>query len=106
MSRRAYCRCTKVQNYDYPEAAGKLRCSKRWLQDNISALPHQKFGQSPVFCDCELALIQAMFSVMPAHLLALVHADDSGEDTAETAPEPVLSLAGIRPSGARRRSAS
>ncbi|MEU1815217.1 hypothetical protein ABZ543_08460 [Streptomyces roseifaciens] len=105
MTRRPYCRCTTVRNYDYTEAAEKLRCKARWLEDNISRLPHQKLGQSPAFCDCELALIQGMFSVMPAGLLDLATAGD-GHREQETEPENVLALTAIRPSGARRRSLS
>jgi hypothetical protein len=106
MTGRPYCRCVSVRNFDYDEAARKLRCNRRWLEDNISRLPHQKLGQSPVFCNCELALIQAIFTILPAGLFDLVQADNGQEEKTETEPESVLSLAGIRPSGARRRSVS
>jgi hypothetical protein len=86
-----------VQNYDYDEAATKLKCKARFLRDKISQLPHQKLGESVAFCDCELALIQAMFSVVPA----------SAETPAESAPQgadtpAVAALMTIKPSRARR----
>ncbi|WP_371799126.1 hypothetical protein OG963_15000 [Streptomyces sp. NBC_01707] len=105
MTRRAYCRCASVRNFDYDRAAEKLGCNRRWLEDNISRLPHQKFGQSPVFCDCELALIQAMFTVLPVGVLELLSADEGQEMRAEPEPERVRALRGIRPSGSRRSAA-
>lgn len=105
MSRRAYCRCTSVRNFSYDEAATKLGCARRWLEDHISTLPHQKFGQSPVFCDCELALIQAMFTVLPTGVLDLLAANGPQEKKTSE-PDGVLTLAGIRPAGARRRAIS
>ncbi|QIY99430.2 hypothetical protein HEP87_42870 [Streptomyces sp. S1D4-11] len=61
---RPYCTCVVVQNYGYDEAAAKLKIKRRWLEDNVSRIPHQKFGaNSAVFCDCELRLIQAMCTV-------------------------------------------
>lgn len=104
LTRRAYCRCTEVRNFDYAAAAEKLGCKRSWLEENIRRLPHQKFGQSPVFCDCELALIQAMFTVVPAGVLDLLDADQAQEKQPE--PEPALSLKSIAPSGARRRQAA
>ncbi|MFI9026389.1 hypothetical protein [Streptomyces sp. NPDC053560] len=98
-NRRDYCRCTAVQNWDYDEAAKKLRCFRRWLEDNISRLPHQKIGGSVAFCDCELALIQAICSVMPPGVLPM--SDDSGQEQQEESP--VSELAHIRPAGARKR---
>jgi hypothetical protein len=102
MTRRDYCKCTTVRNYNYGEAAEKLRCRRRWLEDNISRLPHQKLGQSPAFCDCELALIQAMFTVLPAGVLDLLRADDAQAERSEPEPESVHPLAAIRPAGRRR----
>ncbi|MEV6565951.1 hypothetical protein [Streptomyces kronopolitis] len=95
--RRTYCRCSTVQNYDYDEAAQKLKCYRRWLQNNISRLPHQKIGDAVAFCDCELALIQAMSTVLPDGVLD----EDDGK---EQAPQetPARHLKTIRPSGARR----
>ncbi|WP_019548516.1 hypothetical protein [Streptomyces sulphureus] len=97
--RGTYCRCTTVQNYDYDEAASKLKCFRRWLENNISRLPHQKIGGSVAFCDCELALIQAMSTVLPDGVLT--------EDVPEESPDSKAALPNlmtIRPSGARRRS--
>lgn len=99
---RDYCKCTTVRNYDYGEAAEKLRCRRRWLEDNISRLPHQKFGQSPAFCDCELALIQAMFTVLPAGVLDLLQAGDRPAERPESKQERGFTLADIRPAGVRR----
>lgn len=105
MSRRAYCRCTTVRNYSYEEAAEKLRCNQRWLEDNIGRLPHQKIGACPAFCDCELALIQAMCTVTPADLHDLIP-DAPGPQAAQAQPERVPALMAIRPAGARQRSAA
>lgn len=91
---RGYCRCSAVRNFDYDEAADKLRCKKRFLQDNISRLPHQKLGESVAFCECELALIQRLFSILPAPV--------EPELSEEPAPVTVPVLATIRPSGGRR----
>ncbi|WTW95467.1 hypothetical protein OG216_19690 [Streptomycetaceae bacterium NBC_01309] len=101
MTGRPYCRCTVVQNYDYAGAAAKLGCKRSWLEDNISRLPHQKFGSSPVFCDCELALIQAMNTVLPPAVLALLSQNDAK-------PQPEINeaartLATIQPARARGR---
>jgi hypothetical protein len=105
MSRAAYCRCVGVQNYDYDEAAAKLKCKRRFLEDRIRTLPHQKIGGSVSFCDCELALIQAMFTVLPPGVLDLLAAHDGQQE--ETEPATVRALASISPSGARsKRSAS
>lgn len=102
MTRRAYCRCASVRNYSYDQAAEKLGCNRSWLEGNISRLPHQKFGASPVFCDCELALIQAMFTVLPDAVLELLHPATQGQEETQ-APGPSRSLAAISPSGARGR---
>ncbi|MFJ7592460.1 hypothetical protein ACIQZO_34845 [Streptomyces sp. NPDC097617] len=102
MSRRSYCRCTRVRNFNYEQAARKLGCYRRWLEDNISRLPHQKYGSAPVFCECELALIQEMHSVISD--AALEHAAALADERGQAAePEPVLSLKSIRPAGASRR---
>lgn len=98
MTARAYCRCSRVQNVDYDGAAERLCCNRRWLEDNIGRLPHQKIGQAVAFCDCELALIQAICTVMPPGVLP---DDDPGEQQAEETKVPAL--AAIRPAGARRR---
>jgi len=97
-----------VQNFDYDEAAAKLGCKRRFLEDNISRLPHQKIGTSVAFCDCELALIQAMHSVMPPEALALIQtskrafpASAAAEITQHTASS-VSALASLRPSRSRR----
>lgn len=105
LTRRDYCRCTSVRNFGYEQAASKLGCVRRWLEDNISNLPHQKFGQSPVFCDCELALIQEMHTVLPAGVLDALQADDGQRTVQEL--KGVLALASISPSqGRRSRTAS
>ncbi|MFZ3595124.1 hypothetical protein [Streptomyces sp. BH104] len=95
MTGRAYCRCTTVRNFDYDEAAEKLRCKRRFLEDHIKELPHQKIGQEPSFCECELALIQAMFTVTPPGLF-------EEPEQAPTTPE----LTALRPSGRRRQRAA
>ncbi|MEU6929036.1 hypothetical protein AB0A05_07710 [Streptomyces sp. NPDC046374] len=102
MNRRLYCRCTRVRNFNYAQAARKLGCYQRWLEDNISRLPHQKYGSAPVFCECELALIQDMFTIIPAGVLEHAAAVADERDLAPK-PDPVLSLKSIRPAGASRR---
>lgn len=99
MSRATYCRCVVVQNYDYDEAAHKLRCKRRFLEDRISRLPHQKLGESVAFCDCELALIQRMFTVMPGAIDALIT-----EPAPQAAGSPAVpALRTIRPAQGRTR---
>ncbi|MFH7336641.1 hypothetical protein [Streptomyces sp. KHY 26] len=73
---RRHCTCVEVRNLTYEQAAAALAItSDRWLRDNISRLPHQKFGQQPaVFCHCDLRLIQAMRTVMPPEALHLLDA--------------------------------
>ncbi|MFD6935308.1 hypothetical protein ACFWAP_04000 [Streptomyces goshikiensis] len=102
MNRRLYCRCTKVRNFNYDQAARKLGCFRRWLEDNISRLPHQKYGSAPVFCECELALIQDMHTVIPVSVLEHAAAV-AGERGQPPEPDSVLSLKSIRPAGASRR---
>lgn len=103
MRRAAYCRCVGVQNYDYDEAAAKLKCKRRFLEDRIRKLPHQKLGESVSFCDCELALIQAMFSFLPPAALELLSANDGQQKETEPKPEAARILASISPAGARRK---
>lgn len=105
--RRDYCTCVEVRNYDPQEAADRLKCRVRFLTDNAKKLPHQKIGQSIAFCNCELALIQALYSVMPADLLAEAFGDDEPERRdAEPEPAPVASLASIKPAPKPGRRAS
>ncbi|MEU5834552.1 helix-turn-helix transcriptional regulator [Streptomyces diacarni] len=99
---RPHCQCAVVQNYDYDTAAQKLGCKPRFLKDRINRIPHQKFGESVAFCDCELALIQAMFTVAPASIDAWVSAPVSGQDT----PPDVPAIRQIRPSKGRKTAAS
>lgn len=94
MNGRDYCTCTVVQNYDYDRAAEKLGCKPRFLQDNISRLPHQKLGEASVFCDCELRLIMRMHTIAPAQAAI-----------APPASDPVaIQLHQIRPARGRNRS--
>ena len=104
--RREYCTCVEVRNLDYDEAADRLKCNKRWLQDNISRLPHQKYGASAVFCNCELALIQALFTVFPdAFRDAFEDAPEpENEDNAPAVPLALTSLVPSRARGTRRAS--
>ncbi|MGC4947801.1 hypothetical protein ACLQ2N_16590 [Streptomyces sp. DT224] len=104
MNARPHCRCDTVRNYSYDEAAEKLRCKRRFLEDRISDLPHQKRGESVSFCECELALIQIKTSRVPAWVLELT--DQPGPAPAPTGATPaVTALASIRPSRGRKRSA-
>ncbi|MGA5496699.1 hypothetical protein ACPCSP_20290 [Streptomyces cinereoruber] len=93
-ARAEYCRCTTVQNYDYDEAAAKLRCKARFLQDRISSLPHQRLGESVSFCDCELAIIRALFSTMPSCIKPALDVQEQ--------PTPANVLRSIAPARARR----
>jgi hypothetical protein len=97
---RPHCTCAEVRNYDYAAAAEKLGCKKRFLQDRISRLPHQRLGESVVFCDCELRIIQQMFTVIPDEIWQGLLNQDA--QPAETPQAPALSLHNIRPAGARR----
>ncbi|MFD3978364.1 hypothetical protein ACFWR6_07225 [Streptomyces griseus] len=95
--RRAHCRCEAVRNYSYAQAAEKLGCKVRFLRDRISRLPHQRMGESVAFCDCELDLIRAMHTVVPASVEALVN-----PPAPSAAPTAVPSLHSIRPSKGRK----
>lgn len=99
MNARRHCRCEMVRNYSYDEAAEKLRCKRRFLEDRIRDLPHQKRGESVAFCECELALIQAMTSRVPAWVLEL----DQPAPPPAVATPAVTALASIRPSRGRKR---
>lgn len=101
LARAAYCTCTTVQNYGYDEAAAKLGCRPRYLQDRISRLPHQKLGEAVAFCDCELRLIQQLGSVMPDNVVPLITpAPSAPPESAQTAD--VADIRSIRPSKARK----
>ena len=97
---RRHCVCLVVQNYDYAEAAAKLRCKQRWLEDHVSELPHQEFGRSVAFCDCDLRVIQRIRAVVPEAVEALIQpATDEPTQAVPVTP----ALANIRPSQGRRR---
>ncbi|MFF2774824.1 hypothetical protein ACFVU3_07935 [Streptomyces sp. NPDC058052] len=79
---------TLSPNLDLDEAAVFLRCSKRFLEDNLRRIPHQKLGRSVSFDEADLAEIKEMHRVRPA--------------TAAAPTTPVRALAQIRPKGATR----
>ncbi|MEU7092937.1 hypothetical protein [Kitasatospora aureofaciens] len=92
-----------MRNYDYDEAAEKLRCKRRFLEDRIRRLPHMKLGESVAFCDCDLALIQRIHSVIPAEVEHLLTTPDVPPQS--TPNTPVTPLHAIRPSQGRKRTA-
>ncbi|MDQ1018793.1 hypothetical protein [Streptomyces afghaniensis] len=96
---RPHCTCIEVRNYGYDEAAEKLRCKRRFLQDRISRLPHQRMGESVVFCDCELRIIQRLFTVIPDEIWEGL-LNERPADIPQTPATP--SLHAIKPAGARR----
>ncbi|MEU7323315.1 hypothetical protein ABZ682_22605 [Streptomyces griseoviridis] len=100
---RPHCTCVEVRNYDYVAAAEKLGCKKRFLQDRISRLPHQRLGESVAFCDCDLRVIQRMFTVIPDEIWEGLLNQQQAETPALPAP---LSLHSIKPAGAPRPSAA
>ncbi|MFF4388509.1 hypothetical protein ACFY0G_17280 [Streptomyces sp. NPDC001552] len=107
MNRRDYCGCANVQNYGYAEAAEKLGCFRRWLENNISNLPHQKFGATPTFCECELAIIQAMQTVLPPAAAEFIAAMSGKADPKpEEQPHRGLTLADITPAPPRHLKSS
>ncbi|MFF0092794.1 hypothetical protein ACFYSF_22915 [Streptomyces canus] len=95
---RPHCTCVEVRNYDYDEAAEKLGCKKRFLQDRISRLPHMRLGESVVFCDCDLRVILRMFTVIPDEIWEGLLNQQSAETPQAS---PARSLHSIRPAGAR-----
>ncbi|MYR58859.1 hypothetical protein GTY54_22335 [Streptomyces sp. SID625] len=101
---RPHCTCTEVRNYDYDQAAEKLGCKRRFLQDRISRLPHQRLGESVAFCDCELRIVQRLFTVIPDDIWEglLTQKPDETPTTPET--PALLSLHAIKPAGATRPS--
>lgn len=104
---RKHCVCVEVRNLDYDEAAAALKIKTDWLRDNISKLPHQKFGHNPaVFCHCDLRLIQAMKTVMPPEAQELLHPPaDPAEPTTTATPTP-LTLHTAKPAQGRKRTAA
>lgn len=105
---REHCSCVVVQNYDYAAAAGKLAIDQRWLERNVSRLPHQKFGaQSAVFCDCDLRVIQAMNTVLPEEALDVIRpeADQAPVKAAENPKTATPAYAAARPARGRKRAA-
>ncbi|MFE6379199.1 hypothetical protein [Streptomyces roseolus] len=79
---------TLSPNLDIDEAAVFLRCSPRFLEDNLNRLPHQKLGRAVSFDEYDLTEIRDMFRVRPT--------------SSATPDTPVHNLAQIRPKGAAR----
>ena len=52
-------------NYSLEKAAELLGCYPRYLEDNLSRLPHQKIGAAVAFDDDEIAAIKDMHRVRP-----------------------------------------
>jgi hypothetical protein len=106
---RPHCTCVVVQNVAYEGAAEKLGCHMRWLQDNISRIPHQKIGESVAFCDCDLRVIQAMCTRLPDQVLRGLTEEAPKPEAVQQAPAAAPgrpSLHDLRPAGARRRKAA
>lgn len=101
---RPHCTCVEVKNCSYDEAARKLSCKKRFLQDRISRLPHQRLGESVAFCDCDLRIIQRMFAVIPDEVWEGLLNQQPADRPAKTAA--ARSLHAIKPAGASRPSAA
>ncbi|MER7835269.1 hypothetical protein ABTY98_05000 [Streptomyces sp. NPDC096040] len=100
---RTHCVCTEVRNLDYDEAATALKIKRRWLEDHISKLPHQKFGANPaVFCMCDLRVIQAMQAVLPAEARAVINLPAEPAEPTPATPS-VSPLSGLKPAQGRRR---
>ncbi|MFF5968152.1 hypothetical protein ACFY64_31415 [Streptomyces collinus] len=95
---RPHCTCTEVRNYDYDAAAAKLGCKVRFLKDRISRLPHQRLGESVAFCDCDLRVVQRMFTVIPDEIWDQLVNPQHAEEPAKTASR---SLHSIKPAGAK-----
>lgn len=96
---RPHCVCVQVQNYDYDRAAEKLGCKRRFLEDRISEIPHQKIGESVAFCDCDLRIVQAMCTQIPDQVRQEL---TDREPRTPAAPTGRRSLREARPAGARR----
>jgi hypothetical protein len=92
MSRRAHCRCTEIVCLTYEEAAALLKCGERWLRDNRHKVPHQKRGETTVFCPCELRMLQELTTVLP---------DSTAAAAAPATPAADLRM--IRPAQGRGR---
>ncbi|WP_328434498.1 hypothetical protein [Streptomyces sp. NBC_00425] len=95
---RPHCTCAVVRNYDYDQAAEKLGCKPRFLQDNVTRFIHQHIGERRLFCECELRLIQAARTVVPAQ--------DPAAPVLEDDAPAVTTLRTIRPARARRATSS
>ncbi|MGW2075052.1 hypothetical protein ACWCPK_42700 [Streptomyces sp. NPDC001953] len=93
MNMRPHCSCERVRNYSVEQAAEKLGCRERLLREHLKEVPHQKFGDQRVLCECELRLVMAMFTVTPGSAVG-------PSPTSET--PAVRQLRQIRPAGRRR----
>lgn len=87
-------------HYTYSEAASRLRVPIRWLQRNISRLPHSKKGRVVTFSDQDLDRIDALHHHEPAGgPLALAPPPRT------TGAHPMAHLRPLPQRGAARRSA-
>lgn len=93
---RPHCSCEEVVNLPVERVAEILGFRVRKVREHLRYVPHQKAGDQRALCPCELRLLQAHFTVVPA-------AEAKPVDVDET--PAVTRLHGVRPSGAKRKRA-
>jgi hypothetical protein len=93
----AYLVDSSLKCYSVAELAELLSIKKRFIEDNLSRLPHHQFGRSAVFDAMQVRRIKEMHRVAP------LDAETPAEPSPPPAGTPVLTLTSIRPSTGRRR---
>jgi excisionase family DNA binding protein len=93
----AYLVDSSLKCYSVAELAELLGIKKRFIEDNVSRLPHHKFGRAVSFDAAQVRRIKEMHQVSPLDTQAPA---EQGPPSAGTS---VLTLTSIRPSAGRRR---
>lgn len=81
-----------TRHFSYASAAEEFDLPERWLRNNISRLPHRKFGRYVRFSEADMHAISAQFA----------HTDPI---TAAANSAPVTAMPDIKPSSRRRNAA-
>lgn len=98
MTPRPHCTCEDIVNLPVEEVAQLLGFRERTVRENLRYVPHQKAGDQRRLCPCEVRMLRAHFTVVPAAPAAT--AEPAGDTVA------VTRLRSVRPSGAKRKRAT
>lgn len=80
-----------TRHFSYESAAAEFDLPERWLRNNISRLPHRKFGKYVRFSEADMHAISAQFA-------------NTDPITAAAGNTPVTAMPDIKPSTRRRNS--